>query len=95
MMQIKKITPWITLAGAAMVGGCANMPPKSVDAGAMNGNVTDIRPMESTPPVYQPAPVEPIATATPTAAPIAAARSSTGQPRSRAATAIAPSSARL
>ena len=70
MMQIKKITPWITLAGAAMVGGCANTPPKSVDAGAMNGNVTDIRPMESTPPVYQPAPVEPIATATPTAAPI-------------------------
>jgi nucleoid-associated protein YgaU len=71
MMQIKKITPWITLAGAAMIGGCANTPPKSADAGAMNGNVTDIRPMESTPPTYQPAPVEPVAyTPPPAAAPI-------------------------
>jgi nucleoid-associated protein YgaU len=55
MNQITKITPWVTLVGAVMIGGCLNSTPKTADSSALHNDVTDIRPMESsTPPIPQP-----------------------------------------
>jgi len=54
MKQIKKLVPWITLVGTAMIGGCQNTPQKSANSSSLNGDVTDIHPMESTTPVAQP-----------------------------------------
>ncbi len=71
MKQVTKIAPWITLVGTAMMGGCQNTPPKTASANAAGADVTDIRPMESTTPTYQPQ-VQPIAyTPEPAAAPVA------------------------
>jgi nucleoid-associated protein YgaU len=71
MKQVTKIAPWITLVGAAMLGGCQNTPPKTASASAAGNDVTDIRPMESSTPIFQAPAAQPVAYTPEPAAPVA------------------------
>jgi nucleoid-associated protein YgaU len=66
---------WIAIGCVAAAAGCqGNGGSKTAESGSIRSDVADIRPIESTTPVYQPAPVQPVISDTP----LATASSSTG-----------------
>ncbi len=58
MTSIIKHAKWIAIGCAALAAGCQNNTPKPAESASIRGDVTDIRPMESTAPAYQPAPIQ-------------------------------------